>query len=150
MRTLPILFLIIITLFSCDSEKVVEIDENAFVYRTEEGTLKLTKDPAFYKELFSERFQHLEQEIDFEKFWIHSNGESAYLMGKGTTKVGTTEAAIEIVEQDNAFAFGNCSESCSGVGCSHCKLVIGDGCDCEKKATSDGYCNHSIDCDSYY
>ncbi len=40
---------------------------------------------------------------------------------------------------------GVTGESCSGVGCSRCKLLkAGQGCECKRKATSDGYCNHSI------
>lgn len=147
MKALPILLLAIITLISCKDDNIANVDQNAFVYKTEEGTLKLTKDKAFYAALFDERLQPLGQEIDFEEFWIQAQSEGTFLMGKGKTKAGKTEAGIEIIEEDGIFAIGDCTESCSGNGCSHCRLVMGDGCHCSRGS---GICNHKITCKTTY
>lgn len=74
--------------------------------------------------------------ISFTEYWIETIDNEVQYFAKGIDSDGnSTEARIK----------GGGAETCTGVGCSYCKIdTYNGGCKCKRKATTDGYCNHSV------
>lgn len=126
MNLLKITLLFIVIGFMSCADNTKEIEEGTII----ELSLEDNQDKAKFYSLFGNDFK-------IERMYKHAKDKEEYIYAQGENSEGISIEA----RYSRLNGFG---ESCSGVGCSKCRILAGGGCTCDTKATPNGYCNHTV------
>lgn len=69
-------------------------------------------------------------------YGAHSGNSRVIRIELETIKAGNSGNVLQLKKAGT-------TETCTGVECSKCAFASGGGCDCTKKVTGSGYCNHT-------
>ena len=78
-----------------------------------------------------------EKGVRIERIYKNVNDKDGFIYAEGVDLKGNFVIA-------RYSELTGITESCRGVGCSLCYFPISGGCDCERKETENGYCDHTV------